>query len=274
MQAPAPVLVTDLFPAERQALLDLLTSLTPLQWDARTACDGWSVKDIAAHLLADDLGRLSRQRDGFYATAPAPGESLLAFINRQNGEWVAALRRLSPRVLCDLLRGSGVEISALFASLDLHALGGAVSWAGPNPAPVWLDIAREYTERWHHQQHIREAVGAPGLMEPRFFAPVLATFVRALPQAFRDVEAPPGTSVQVTFAGPSGGDWSVVREAMGWTLYGGAAAGAAAHVGLEEALAWRLFTKGVSPAEAEQAARIAGDRRLARPVLEAVAIIA
>ena len=37
----------------------------------------------------------------------------------------------------------------------------AVNWAGPEPAPIWLDPAREYTERWVHQQHIRDAVRNP-----------------------------------------------------------------------------------------------------------------
>jgi hypothetical protein len=59
-----------------------------------------------------------------------------------------------------------------------------VSWVGPDPVPNWLDVAREYTERWTHQQQARDAVGMPGLREPTFMAPVLATFVHALPQAF------------------------------------------------------------------------------------------
>ena len=86
MRLPEPVLVLDLFPEERARLLDLLSGLTVEQWLASTACAGWSVKDVAAHLLGDDLGRLSRQRDGFSSTAPGPGESLVAFINRQNAE--------------------------------------------------------------------------------------------------------------------------------------------------------------------------------------------
>ena len=48
-----------------------------------------------------------------------------------------------------------------------------IDWAGPEPAPIWLHVAREYTERWVHQQHIRDAVGRPGLNERRWLGPVL-----------------------------------------------------------------------------------------------------
>ena len=274
MRPPEPVLIGDLFAAERVQLLDLLTALPPDLWEAPTACAGWSVKDVAAHLLGDDLSRLARQRDGFTEASPSPAETLVTFINGRNAEWVQALRRLSAPVLCDLLRWSGEQTAAYFASLDLFALGGSVSWAGPDPAPVWLDLAREYTERWHHQQHIREAVGAPGLTAPRFFTPVLATFVRALPHTFRHAAATSGTTVQVNITGASGGDWAVVGEEHSWVLYAGTAPQPAATVTLDQETAWRLFTKGISPQAARNAARIEGDRRLGAVVLKTVAIIA
>ena len=125
------------------------------------------MKDVAAHLLADDLGRLARGRDGHAAAAFAPTSAdnvegqLLDFINRQNEAWVAAARRLSPSLIIDLLRWSGDETQAYFESLDMFAIGEPVHWAGPEPAPVWLDIAREYSERWIHQSQIRDAVRAP-----------------------------------------------------------------------------------------------------------------
>ncbi len=52
---------------------------------------------------------------------------------------------------------TGEQTNAYFQRVDPFAMGGPVSWAGPEPAPVWLDVAREFTERWHHQQHIRAA---------------------------------------------------------------------------------------------------------------------
>jgi uncharacterized protein (TIGR03083 family) len=273
-----PVLVLDLFPPERAALLELLSSLADDDWAKPTACEGWSVKDIAAHLLADDLGRLSRGRDRFAEAAFAPEgrrsyeAELLAFINRMNESWVAAARRLSPPLLIDLLRFSGDQTQRYLESLDPMAIGEPVSWAGPDPAPVWLDVAREFTERWLHQQQLRDAVQRPGLKEPRFFAPVLDTLVRALPHTFRDVLAPRDTRVALSISGESGGEWALVRDAHCWALYRGAAARPAAAVTIDQETAWRLFTKGLTKDEAK--AELRGDRSLAARVLDTVSIIA
>lgn len=39
---------------ERQDILALLRSLTPDQWETPSLCEGWRVKDVAAHLLVDE----------------------------------------------------------------------------------------------------------------------------------------------------------------------------------------------------------------------------
>jgi hypothetical protein len=62
---------------------------------------------FAAHLLHDDLRRLSRTRDHVEGSAPEIGESLPAFLNRANERGVEETRFLSPRVLVDLLAHTG-----------------------------------------------------------------------------------------------------------------------------------------------------------------------
>ncbi len=271
---PDPIAVLELFPSERGALLELLASIEPSAWQLPTVCPGWSVKDLVAHLLADDLARLSDGRDGQRMPGPRHGESLASYINRRNEEWVAAARRLSPRTLRMLLGVTGPATRAWFESLDLHSAGAVVSWAGPDPAPVWLDLAREFTERWHHHQQIRDAVGAAPLNEPRLLRPVLETFAFALPQTFRELEAVEGTTVSLSIEGPSGGAWTVVRRAARWLLRTGEPVRPTARVTIDEDAAWRLFTKGISPGKAAAAARLEGDQGLASRVLRTVAIIA
>jgi uncharacterized protein (TIGR03083 family) len=274
-----PVLVVHLFPEERRLLLELVRALRDEEWNALTICPGWSVKDIALHLLGDDLGRLSRGRDAFRGGGFVPkGEGdfereLLDFSNHWNELWVQATRRISPRLLCDLLRFAGHETQRYFESLDLFATGGPVTWAGPDSAPVWLDIAREYTERWHHQQQIRAALGRPGLTEPRLFAPVLDTFVRALPHTFRGVEAADGTHVKLTITGDAGGVWSLVRDER-WSLFRDVAGEPHATVTMDADTAWRLFTKGISRELALVRTEMTGNRSLALKVLDTVSIIA
>ncbi len=281
LRQPGPVMVSHLFPEERAALLELLGQLSPEEWARPTVCPGWSVKDIGLHLLGDDMGKLSASRDGFRHSPPASARStgdawadLVAWLNLWNEGWVQAMRRLSPRLLCQMLEFTGKQIYQHFSSLDPLVTGGPVSWAGPGPAPVWLDVAREYTERWTHQQQIRDALARPGLKGPRYLAPVLATFVRALPHTFRYVAAGDGASVLLTISGESGSEWTLRREAGRWALYQGALAACDAHVTLEQESTWRLFTRGISKEEALRHATLAGDPLLCLKVLDTVAIIA
>jgi uncharacterized protein (TIGR03083 family) len=275
MKSPEPILAIGLFPELRQHLLELLVGLAPDEWALPTAAKKWSVKDVALHLLAGDIGILSRKRDAFTPGGPISGwEDLVALINRLNEEWVVATRRLSSRVLCDLLAHTGPQVEAYFASLDPFAVGGPVDWAGEEPAPVWLDLAREYTERWHHQQQIRDATGRPGLYEPHLFAPVLDAFVRALPHTFRNVAAEEGTLVQVTILGPAGGEWLLRRSATTWTLLLGSDSTAATHVTLAGEDAWKIFTRGIRPDEALRRAEIRGNATLGAQVLKMVSVIA
>ena len=171
---------------------------------------------MAAHLLDGNLRTLSLLRDG-YAGEPA-GEitfyaDLLAYLNRLNAEWVTTARRLSPAVLIDWLAASGAEYAQFLVTLDPGAPAAfAVAWAGETESPNWLHIARDYTEKWYHQQQIREAVGqTAALLTPELFRPFLEIVVRGLPHAYRVVDAPTGTVVQVAVQGPSGGTWRLLR---------------------------------------------------------------
>jgi uncharacterized protein (TIGR03083 family) len=276
METPAPILVADLFPEVRQHLLSLLGTLSVEDWLRPTSARKWNVKDVALHLLGGDIGNLSRRRDAYMPPGPAISgwDDLVAFINELNASWLAAARRMSPRVLCDLLAHIGAQVDAYFLSLDPFAVGGEVSWAGSQPAPVWLDVAREYTERWHHQQQIRDATGRPGLYEARLFAPVLDAFVRALPHTFCDVHAAEGTAVQITILGPAGGEWVVRRAAGPWELLVGRSPEAAGEVVLAGEDAWKVFTRGIRGDDAMRCAKIGGNRTLAFKVLEMVSVIA
>lgn len=275
MEQPRPIIILDLFPEILEALLSLLASLTPQEWEKPTACPGWSARDVALHLLGDDIGILSRKRDGHViAGSVSDWGELVELVNELNSQWVRATRRISPRLLVELLGIFGAQVHEYFRSLDLYALGSPVSWAGPEAAPVWLDVAREYTERWLHQQHIRDAVAKAGLKEPRYLKPVLDTFVRALPVTYQDTPAADGTLVALNISGESGARWSLLREGGQWTLYQGAPQSAHAGVLMPEDIAWRVFTRGMDRAEALDRVTLTGDLALAAKLLDTVSIIA
>jgi len=268
-----PIDVRPLFAPQQAAFASLLRGLTPAQWALPTICLGWDVKDVAAHVLGDHIGRLSRHRDGYAAPRPRNGERLPAFLDRFNGEWVAAARRISPRLLIGQLQATGDQVAEFWQAVDPDALGEAVSWAGPGPAPVWLDAARDFSEYWTHHRQICDATGQPGLMSPGHAGPVIDTFMRALPHTLRNVTAPEGTALQMTVTGPGAGEWACTRDAGRWSLHRLPHSKPAAHVELDTDTAWRLCTRGITPQQAARRARIDGDHHLATAALQIVSII-
>lgn len=277
MRPVEPVDVVELFPPLSRALLSLLRALAPADWARPTACAPWSVKDVAAHLLGGSLGRLwSRNAKAARPTPPAHDfRDLVARIDRNNALWVQAAERISPEMLIELLDLTDRRLYEHLSALPPDEPAGiAVAWAGDDVSPNWFDTAREYTEKWLHQQHIRAAVGAPLLIQREWLSPVLDTFVRALPHTFRDLGAAEGTSVSVEIEGEAGGVWSLVRAGGRWQLFVGGDPGAACRVHLHQDLAWRLFTRGISVAEARPQVRIEGPAALGERVLAMVSIMA
>jgi hypothetical protein len=164
-----------------------------------------------------------------------------------------------------LLRWSGDQVWQYYATVDLTGPA-HVSWASDAPVPLWLHLAREMTERWAHQQHIRDAIGQPG-DHARFLPAVLATFAWAFPHQYRPAAAP-GTAVQLDFG--SGGRWRLTRAADGWALDEGTAQSPAAALRMPPHLAWRQLTGLPVPAGGY---RTEGDERLAAPLLAVRGII-
>ena len=266
-----------LFAPLHAELLALLSSLSDEEW-TRPAAKRWTVRDVAAHLLDGDVRQLSFRRDGM---PPPPADRPIAsyrdfvdFLDHLNAVWVDAARRISPRLMVELHAMTGPEVSRLFAGLDpsAPALFG-VAWAGEESSANWMDTAREYTERWHHQQQIRDAVARPPLTAREWLHPVLDTFVRALPHNYREVPAEDGATVLLAVTGEAGDEWTLLREGSRWTLHAGEAPSPAATVTVDADSAWRLFTKGLPREEAERRVRIAGERRLGEPVLGTLAIM-
>ena len=61
-----------LFTPLLQELITLLRSLKDEQWHALTVAGEWRVRDVVAHLLQVDLGRLSAHRDGYTVKPTKP----------------------------------------------------------------------------------------------------------------------------------------------------------------------------------------------------------
>lgn len=256
-------------------MLGLLGALSPADWSRETICPGWDVHDVVGHVLNDYLRRLSGSRDGFSGAVFANDETLPRFLARTNDEFVRATRQCSPQVLTDLLAYLGPQLDQLWATADLTAAADLdVSWAGPDASPAWLDIAREYTEFWVHQQQVRDAVGRPGATQPELMHPVIDIFMRALPYSLGSHHRPEGTAVHFVVSGDAGGHWTAVVRDHQWRLSAEAAPGGAAQIAMGADDVWRLATRGITVAEARRRAQVQGDPALVDAATSLLAVVA
>jgi uncharacterized protein (TIGR03083 family) len=272
-----PVPTAHLFAPLGRELLILLKGLPADAWNLPTSAPRWSVRDVVAHLLDVDYRRLSMMRDGYFPPPPeTPIHSygdLVAYLNHLNAEWVAATRRLSPRLLVDSLEQSTAGVASLMdnADPDAEALF-PVAWTGQSRSPMWLDVGREYTERWHHQDQIRDAVDAPPLSDVEWLRPVIRISLLVLPHAYREVVVDPGTELELRVAGPAGGEWHL-RAGARWQLYPGAASNPVTVVEVADLSLARILLHRLTPAAAASSIRVSGQADLAEPVLTARAVM-
>ena len=273
-----PVPTIHLFPRLEEELIQLLQSLSAEEWNQPTIARLWTVKDVAAHLLDGNLRMLSIVRDKYVGDPPDQINSyddLLRYLNKLNADFVAAMKRVSPANLLQLMETTGKQYCEQLNSLDPFAPAMfAVSWAGDTISPNWFHIAREYTERWHHQQQIRDAVGKPGIMQRELYHPVLETFMFGLPHGYRNTAAADGTLVKISITGDAGGNWWLLRKEGKWTLTADNNLQVKAHCSIDGAVAWKLFTKSWRKKDVLNHFSIEGDSSLAEPVLEMITVMA
>jgi uncharacterized protein (TIGR03083 family) len=274
-QPTMPISVIELFPETRTELLRVLCSLSDEQWSMESLCPGWTIRNVAQHLLADDIGYLAghRDHDGVWFEVN-DWQDLVNKINDQNATWVQATRRISRKMLLSLLEFTGQQFFDYLATLDLNEMAGPIGWMLNVPVPLWMHLAREYTEWWMHHQHICEALGITSLKNRRYLLPVLSTFVHALPRTYSHIAVLDDTTLRVYITGETESTWHLIRERDQWVLYADTDLTPDTVITLNDDTAWRLFTKGLSREDAVATIKIEGDQDLGRVIFDTVAILA
>jgi uncharacterized protein (TIGR03083 family) len=273
-----PIHTTHLFPKLDALLIALLKSLQPEDWNKSTPAPQWTVKHVATHLLDGNLRALSMMRDGYFGHPPGQIDSyadLVKFLNQLNADFINAFRRVSPAVLVELLETSGKQFCEVMASLppDAPALF-SVAWAGQTESPNWFHVAREYTEKWHHQQQIRAAMGLEQPLYAReLYYPFLQVSMYALPYQYRHVRAMEGDLVKIAVTGEGGGNWYLQYDGQAWELLEFSSENPTCTVTMEETWAWRIFMNAASEMEAKQQVTITGKVELGLPILGVRAVM-
>lgn len=240
------------FPAllrlERARLLELCRDLSPDEWNRPTICPGWTVADIVAHLVGDDLGYLSWIRDGHRGTNPPPGTSPTGFIDwldELQAGWVSAARRISPRLSLELLAWLDEPVAAAMASQDPAQPEAHVSWAQDEPVPNWLDHARELSERWLHRQQLLDALGHHSDDRQDLLEPVLDGLRWSLPHGLAEADAGHGATVVAEVGALR--RWSLRRDTTGWQFVDDVPGAASAVVMGSVDAWWRHLTNNRLP---------------------------
>ncbi len=113
---------------------------------------------------------------------------------------------------------------------------------------------------------LADEVHTAGYVETRYLAPVLDTFMRALPHTYRSVEAREGTIIDVTISGNRKG----TRGATTW----GVLPAQTQRFAIPQEIAWKLFTKWITKEEAVKVSDVRGDSSLVLRVFHMTAVIA
>jgi hypothetical protein len=238
----------------------------------------WRVKDIAAHLLDGNLRSLSMLRDDYFGEKPENINSyadLLAYLNKLNETWVNSMIRLSPKVLIDLLESSGKEYISFLKSLNPEETSKfSVAWAGEYESKNWFHIARDYTEKWHHQQQIRSSIGATEpLYNFELYQPYLETSMRALPHHYRNTQAENGDVLEFNIE--HFGSWFLVYQNKEWILSKEETQKPICKTLIPKDLAWKIFTKGIKPDVAKDLIKFEGSSTyLGEKILDMLAVMA
>ena len=131
--------------AEREDLLELVERLTPEQWRTPSLCEGWTVRDVVAHVLSyDELGPRE------LAARVARGRFL---VDRTNAVGLQEYAARSSTELVELLRAH-LTPTGLTAGM-----GGAIG----------------LTDGLIHQQDIRRPLGEPRAIPADRLLPALRT---------------------------------------------------------------------------------------------------
>jgi uncharacterized protein (TIGR03083 family) len=264
------------FRIERGRLLDVLRSLEASDWSRPTRCPGWSVHGLSLHLLGDDLSFLSWQRDEHHGT-PAPASideaGFITWLDALQVEWVYAARRLSPRLVIEMLEWLDTPIGAIVDAQDPGVIDSHVSWASKYSVPKWLDQVRELSERWIHRQQILEALGRPVDLNEDLCRTVLDGLRWAYPFRLGRLPRQAGTVVTVAITGPEVVDrWTLVSDGVQWQFGKATDAGAVAGIDATTNQSWRMLTNNLDSA-VHGAPTTFGDEEITDVLLRTRAII-
>jgi uncharacterized protein (TIGR03083 family) len=148
---------------QRRRLLDVLGSLTNDQWAAPSRCEGWSVRDVAAHLAGVDSYWLASVAAGL---AGEPTTFLRGFDPKATpAAMVGAGGAKSPAATLAELRAATTALCDLIEGLDESALS-ELAESPPGHVAIRDVLHHALWDAWVHERDVALPLGLVPAEEP------------------------------------------------------------------------------------------------------------
>jgi len=179
-------------------IIELLSEISPSQWQSHTPCPGWTVSDIAAHLIDLDTMVIT----GTMVDHEPQWESLTHVTNagsKFTERGVDFLRGTAPDALLDQLSATAQK---LVDHLQTNEIGIQVPWV-KGELSVDQFLSMRTFDIWVHEQDIRAALNIPGNLGSNPARSSLQRMISALPFIWgKKVDAPSGSVITLNLSGP------------------------------------------------------------------------
>ncbi|MFF3908265.1 maleylpyruvate isomerase family mycothiol-dependent enzyme [Streptomyces sp. NPDC001848] len=254
-----------------EAISELVQPLVEGEWNRRTPCPGWSVRDVVSHVIGMDCEMLgdprpihTLPRDLFHVTND----------HQRYMEMQVDVRRhhTAPEMTAEL------EYTIIRRNRQLRneSRDPGTKVRGPLGTELTLEEAMRYRafDIWVHEQDLRTALGRPGNLDSPGAHITRDELLAALPEVVaKDAGAPPGSAVVIDVHGPVEFLRTVRVDAEGrGTIDGTPSLGPAVTLTLDWETYVRLACGRVSADAVADRIKAEGDPELTAAILRSFAV--
>lgn len=191
--------VVDLLEQTWADLIALGAELSPKDWQAPTACPGWSVQDNVSHVIGTERMLAGEPAPDIDVSGAAHVRNDIGAVNER---WVASRRdRPGPEVLAELREVTGARLDEL-RHLPAERWD-EIGWSPIGQVPYRLFMQIRVLDSWTHTMDIRDALGRGGGWDGEVGRLVFERLSMSLPMVIgKRAAAPDGATVVVELTGP------------------------------------------------------------------------
>jgi uncharacterized protein (TIGR03083 family) len=191
------------------SLLAVTAELDEADWSAQTACPGWTVADIVAHVIGTEHMLAGEQvPDVEIGEVPHVRNPIGEF----NERWVVSRRGTPPAELWEELESVVGSRLALLGAMQDHEWD-AEAWTPAGPDTYGRFMRIRVFDTWMHEQDIRHATGRPETCAGAAFEASFDEIAAVMPYVVGKLGgAPDGTRLALHLVGPSPRTFSVTVD--------------------------------------------------------------